>query len=37
MTSDEELETLERLIERYCVVFQTLVASPSVSVSLERE
>jgi uncharacterized OsmC-like protein len=34
--SDEELETLERLTERYCVVFQTLAASPSLSVSLER-
>ena len=34
--SDEELETLERLTERYCVVLQTLVASPSLSVSLER-
>jgi uncharacterized OsmC-like protein len=34
--SDEELETLQRLTERYCVVFQTLSASPSLSVSLER-
>jgi uncharacterized OsmC-like protein len=34
--SDEELETLERLTERYCVVFQTLASSPSLSVSLER-
>lgn len=34
--SDEELETLERLTERYCVVFQTLAASPSVSISMER-
>jgi uncharacterized OsmC-like protein len=34
--SDEELETLERLAERYCVVYQTLSASPSVSVSMER-
>jgi uncharacterized OsmC-like protein len=34
--SDEELETLERLTERYCVVYQTLRASPSVSVSMER-
>ena len=33
---DEELETLERLTERYCVVYQTLAASPSVSVSMER-
>jgi len=35
--SDEELETLERLTERYCVVFQTLAASPALSVTLERE
>jgi uncharacterized OsmC-like protein len=34
--SDEELETLQRLTERYCVVFQTLDSSPSMSVSLER-
>jgi uncharacterized OsmC-like protein len=34
--SDEELETLQRLTERYCVVFQTLAASPALSVSLER-
>jgi uncharacterized OsmC-like protein len=33
---DEELETLQRLTERYCVVFQTLASSPAVSVSLER-
>lgn len=35
--SDEELETLERLTERFCVVFQTLTSSPSLSVSWERE
>jgi uncharacterized OsmC-like protein len=35
--SDEELETLQRLTERYCVVFQTLARSPSLSVALERE
>src|SRR3954454_15470935 len=34
--SDEELETLQRLTERYCVVFQTLAASPALSVSLGR-
>jgi len=34
--SDEELETLQRLTERYCVVFQTLMASPALSVSMER-
>jgi uncharacterized OsmC-like protein len=33
---DEELETLQRLTERYCVVFQTLAAAPSLSVSMER-
>ena len=33
---DEELETLQRLTERYCVVLQTLVATPSLSVSMER-
>jgi uncharacterized OsmC-like protein len=33
---DEELETLQRLTERYCVVFQTLAGSPELSVSLER-
>jgi uncharacterized OsmC-like protein len=35
--SDEELETLQRLTERYCVVFQTLAASPALSVTMERE
>ena len=34
--SDEELATLERLTERYCVVFQTLASSPELSVSLDR-
>ena len=34
--SDDELETLQRLTERYCVVFQTLASSPSLSVSLKR-
>ena len=34
--SDEELETLQRLTERYCVVLQTLASSPALSVSLER-
>jgi uncharacterized OsmC-like protein len=34
--SDEELETLLRLTERYCVVFQTLASSPELSVSLDR-
>ena len=34
--SDEELATLQRLTERYCVVLQTLASSPELSVSLER-
>ncbi len=34
--TDEELETLERLTLRYCVVFQTLAASPALSVSVDR-
>jgi uncharacterized OsmC-like protein len=34
--SEEELATLERLTERYCVVYQTLRSSPAVSVSMER-
>jgi uncharacterized OsmC-like protein len=29
----EQLATLLRLTERYCVVYQTLVASPTVSIS----
>jgi uncharacterized OsmC-like protein len=32
--SDEELATLQRLTERYCVVFQTLAGSPRLEVSL---
>jgi uncharacterized OsmC-like protein len=31
--SDEELDTLQRLTERYCVVFQTLAHSPTLSVA----
>lgn len=34
--SDDELATLERLTERYCVVFQTLGESPKLSVSRNR-
>jgi uncharacterized OsmC-like protein len=34
--SDEELATLQRLTERYCVVFQTLASSPELSVALAR-
>jgi uncharacterized OsmC-like protein len=33
---DDELATLQRLTERYCVVFQTLASSPALSVSMER-
>jgi uncharacterized OsmC-like protein len=32
--SDEELETLLKLTERYCVVFQTLAAPPQLSAEL---
>lgn len=31
--SDEQLETLLRLTERYCVVYQTLVRPPTMTVS----
>ncbi len=34
--SDEELETLLKLTERYCVVFQTLSTPPELSASLAR-
>jgi len=34
--SDEELATLQRLTERYCVVFQTLAGSPALLVSVDR-
>jgi uncharacterized OsmC-like protein len=34
--SDEQLETLQRLTERYCVVLQTLASSPELSVSMQR-
>jgi uncharacterized OsmC-like protein len=30
---DEKLETLMRLTSRYCVVYQTLVSSPSISIT----
>jgi uncharacterized OsmC-like protein len=33
---EEEIATLLRLTERYCVVFQTLAGSPSLSVSHSR-
>lgn len=34
--SEEELATLQRLTERFCVVFQTLASSPELDVSLDR-
>ena len=34
--SDEELDTLMRLTERYCVVLQTLAGNPALSTSLSR-
>jgi len=34
--SDEEVDTLLRLTERYCVVYQTLAASPEQTVSWAR-
>jgi uncharacterized OsmC-like protein len=34
--SDDELATLERLTERYCVVFQTLANGPRLEATLER-
>jgi uncharacterized OsmC-like protein len=35
--SEDELATLQRLTERYCVVFQTIARSPALSVSLARD
>jgi uncharacterized OsmC-like protein len=34
--SDEQLDTLLRLTERYCVVYQTLAHPPPLSVSRQR-
>lgn len=34
--SDEELATLLRLTERYCVVYQTLAQPPALAVSRQR-
>lgn len=34
--SDDQLATLERLTERYCVVLQTLAESPALSVTRTR-
>jgi len=35
--SAEQLATLRRLTERYCVVYQTLRQAPAISVSLNGE
>ena len=35
--SAEQLATLHRLTERYCVVYQTLRQAPAISVSLNRQ
>lgn len=35
--SEEQLATLLRLTERYCVVYQTLVQSPEIGVSLQHD
>lgn len=35
--SDDEVSKLVSLTERYCVVYQTLISAPSISVSVERE
>lgn len=34
--SDDQVSTLIRLTERYCVVYQTLVRAPNIVVSVER-
>jgi uncharacterized OsmC-like protein len=34
--SDDELDTLLRLTERYCVVYQTIASSPALAASLAR-
>jgi uncharacterized OsmC-like protein len=33
---DEQLATLERLTERYCVVYQTLASAPGLTTTLTR-
>lgn len=35
--SEEQLATLLRLTERYCVVYQTLVQSPEIGFSLQHD
>ena len=34
--SEDELDTLLRLTERYCVVYQTIAAAPNLSTSWDR-
>jgi uncharacterized OsmC-like protein len=34
--TDDQLETLLRLTERYCVVLQTLAGTPALSTAIER-
>jgi len=34
--SDEELQSLMKLTERYCVVFQTLASSPALAVAMNK-
>jgi uncharacterized OsmC-like protein len=34
--SDDQVSTLVRLTERYCVVYQTLIRAPEISVSVAR-
>jgi len=33
---DDQIATLERLTERYCVVYQTLASTPTLSTTVER-
>jgi len=33
---DEQLETLKKLTERYCVVYQTIASAPQLSTILQR-
>jgi uncharacterized OsmC-like protein len=34
--ADDQLDTLLRLTERYCVVYQTIAATPALSTSWAR-
>lgn len=35
--SEDQLATLLRLTERYCVVYQTIIQSPQINISLQHE